>query len=128
MLIHFALLLPLALPAAAQTDAVARAEIEHLRELIAANDRLYFQQFEAMRQTNALALTAAKEATVKAETATEKRLEGVNEFRGQLKDQAANFVTRSELWGYFIGSVGVILAFISVIRRVRWTSGGKRKG
>lgn len=35
-------------------------------------------------------------AVIKAETAAEKRFESVNEFRLQLGDQAANFMTRRE--------------------------------
>jgi hypothetical protein len=33
---------------------------------------------------------------IKAETAAEKRFEAVNEFRGQLRDQAATFLPRAE--------------------------------
>lgn len=43
------------------------------------------------------ALAAADRAVTKAEVAAEKRFESQNEFRGQLKDQQANFVTRAEL-------------------------------
>ena len=35
-------------------------------------------------------------AITKAETANEKRFDGVNEFRLQLKDQASTFITRTE--------------------------------
>ena len=42
------------------------------------------------------ALAAAKEATGKAEDAANRRFEGVNEFRGQLNDQARAFLTRTE--------------------------------
>lgn len=42
------------------------------------------------------ALLAAKEAVLKAETASEKRFESVNEFRGQLADQTATLLPRSE--------------------------------
>lgn len=44
----------------------------------------------------ALALAAAKEAIDKAETATEKRFDSVNEFRAQLSDQAGTFYPRKE--------------------------------
>jgi Flp pilus assembly protein TadD len=40
---------------------------------------------------------ASDRATESARTTMEKRLEGMNEFRDQLKDQAARFVTREEL-------------------------------
>src|SRR5450755_1456459 len=42
------------------------------------------------------ALAAAKEAVLKAETASERRFESVNEFRAQLNDQAHAFLTRTE--------------------------------
>lgn len=42
------------------------------------------------------ALLAAKEAVIKAENATEKRFESVNEFRAQLADQGNTFLPRLE--------------------------------
>lgn len=42
------------------------------------------------------ALASAEKAVNKAETANEKRFESVNEFRGQLNDQAKTFLPRSE--------------------------------
>lgn len=42
------------------------------------------------------ALQAAKEAVIKAETATEKRFESVNEFRAQLADQSNTLMPRAE--------------------------------
>jgi hypothetical protein len=42
------------------------------------------------------ALLAAKEAVAKAEVAAEKRFDAVNEFRGQLADQASSFMPRAE--------------------------------
>lgn len=43
------------------------------------------------------ALAAADRAVQKAETATEKRFESVNEFRSQLGDQQRTFMPRSEV-------------------------------
>jgi hypothetical protein len=42
------------------------------------------------------ALQAAEKAVTKAEVAAERRFEAVNEFRGQLSDQASTFMPRSE--------------------------------
>jgi hypothetical protein len=42
------------------------------------------------------ALLSAEKAVVKAELAGDKRFESVNEFRGQLRDQAATFLPRTE--------------------------------
>lgn len=44
----------------------------------------------------ALALTASEKAIGKAEIATEKRFDAVNEFRAQLADQARTFMPRNE--------------------------------
>lgn len=50
----------------------------------------------AQEKAVAAALTAAKEAVNKAEMAAEKRFESVNEFRGQLADQTATLMPRTE--------------------------------
>ena len=78
-----------------------------LMVLIQSNDLRYQQRFEtqeanlitaitAQEKAVAAALQAAKEAVTKAEIAAEKRFDAVNEFRGQLSDQARTFMPRSE--------------------------------
>ena len=62
----------------------------------AANEKAIQAAFASNEKATAAALAAAKEAVVKAETATEKRFESVNEFRGQLKDQASTLTPRDE--------------------------------
>lgn len=57
----------------------------HLERVIAEHDRRYEQRF-----------TDQRDAVMKAELATEKRFEGVNEFRAQLADQARELMPRSE--------------------------------
>ena len=51
---------------------------------------------EAAEKAVATAMTAAEKAVTKAESAAEKRFEATNEFRGQLADQAATFMPRTE--------------------------------
>src|SRR5436853_537145 len=53
----------------------------------------------AQRAAIDAALAAADKAVLKSEAATELRFQSVNEFRGQLTDQAATFMTRNELNG-----------------------------
>lgn len=55
------------------------------------------QRFEAQEKAVAAALAAAKEATAKAESASEKRFDSVNEFRATLKDQQAMLAPRAEV-------------------------------
>jgi hypothetical protein len=52
--------------------------------------------FDAADSAVKTALASAKEATTKAEIATEKRLELVNEFRDQQRDVIAQFLPRKE--------------------------------
>src|ERR1035437_7043929 len=58
----------------------------------------------AAEKAVAAALIAAKEAVNKAEIAQSKTNDNQNEFRGQLKDQAATFLTRGE-WALAHGSL-----------------------
>lgn len=63
--------------------------VESLKEYI---ERRFTDSDKAIQA----ALLAAKEAVAKAETASEKRFDAVNEFRGQLADQAATLMSRTE--------------------------------
>lgn len=70
--------------------------LKHLVALIDANDKRYEQRFGDSKIAVDAALSAAKEAVVKAETASEKRFEGVNEFRAALGDQQRTLMPRIE--------------------------------
>jgi len=63
--------------------------VESLKEYIT-------QRFAEQDRYIDIKFNAAKEAVTKAEVSAEKRFESVNEFRGQLSDQATTFVTRTE--------------------------------
>lgn len=54
------------------------------------------QRFKDQDKAVQAALLAAKEAVLKAEVASEKRFESVNEFRQQLSDQTNTFIPRLE--------------------------------
>jgi len=69
---------------------------EALEKLAEERDRRYEDRFTAMDEKTGLALNSSKEAVIKAEAATEKRFDSVNEFRGSLKDQAATLLPRIE--------------------------------
>jgi len=70
-------------------------ELIALKERVAALDRLFTAQLSAQDEKVQLALSSAEKAITKAEIATEKRFEGVNEFRSALSDQASTFATRA---------------------------------
>lgn len=79
-----------------ETTEALLEKIANLRTLMDERDIRYEQRFKAMDEKTGLALTASEKAVSKAETATEKRFDSVNEFRGQLKDQAATLLQRNE--------------------------------
>jgi len=81
--------------------------VGELYVIINERDRAYTQRFESQER-----------AVNKAEIAAEKRLDAVNEFRGQLKDQAATFVTRTELYAGLVA--GLTLAIASMQLFVHW--------
>lgn len=87
----------------AETNEALLEKIANLRSLMDERDIRYEQRFKAMDEKTSLALTASEKAVAKAEIATEKRFDSVNEFRGQLKDQAATLVPRAEAESRFKG-------------------------
>jgi hypothetical protein len=77
-------------------DAGFTAQAIAVQAAFAAQEKAIAAAFAAQEKATAAALAAAKEAVAKAEVASDKRFESVNEFRGQLKDQASTFVLHSE--------------------------------
>src|SRR5678815_2512757 len=76
--------------------AILSGEVRSINKVMDERDRRYEDRFRAMDEKTSLALTSSEKAVTKAETATEKRFDSVNEFRGSLKDQAANLIPRAE--------------------------------
>lgn len=80
-----------------------RIQVAALAERITAVDRVTDEKFvryaamlNGQAEKTALALASSDKAITKAEVATERRFEGVNEFRAQLADQAARFLNRDQ--------------------------------
>ena len=84
-------------PAAGTSSATDVSLREHLVALINAAEQRSNQRFEAMKEQVDAAFAASQLAIDKADSATEKRFEGVNEFRAALSDQASRFVTQETL-------------------------------
>lgn len=72
------------------------AEFDGFKDVMNERDRLYMEKFRAQEEKNTMALAGSDKAVTKAETAVEKRLEGVNEFRKSLSDQATMFLSKPE--------------------------------
>ncbi len=74
----------------------------YIRDMMDERDRRYEQHFEAMDAKTTLALSASDKAVTKAEAATEKRFDTVNEFRATLSDQAGRLYSRAEAEAKFL--------------------------
>ena len=84
-------------PAAGTSAATDVSLREYLAALINAERERSDARFKSIEDSVHAAFTESQKAITKAETATEKRFEGVNEFRMTLSDQASQFVTRDTL-------------------------------
>lgn len=78
----------------AEREKSAVALRETLRESMRVGDDNLRQHILSQRESIQQALDASQQAISKAEMANEKRFEGVNEFRGQLRDQQSTFLPR----------------------------------
>lgn len=81
-------------------------------------DRQYIDnQIKWLRQLFDSKIAANEEAKKNAFNSMEKRLDGMNEFRNTLKDQAAMFVTRRELWGAVVTVVTIVIAALALMKK-----------
>jgi hypothetical protein len=69
---------------------------EHHDAKITALEKQLTLSINSVKDNIAVALAASEKAIGKAELASERRFEGVNEFRATLSDQAATFLPRAE--------------------------------
>lgn len=97
------------------------AEIKSFKEQMSA-------QLQAQKDQVALAMTAAREAVSKAEAASEKRFEGVNEFRSTLADQQRTLMPRSEVEALFRAVHDKINKIESEIIESRASKSGAKEG
>jgi hypothetical protein len=70
--------------------------VKALRQVLDERDERYKQRASSQDAAVKNALDTSEKAIIKAETATERRFEGVNEFRQTLADQATMLMPRSE--------------------------------
>ena len=79
------------------------------------------QEYVTLREYIDLRFNTVEEATAMARQSMEKRLDGMNEFRDTLKDQAAKFVTVSEV----TQTTQRLVDDIKVLQRYQATMEGK---
>lgn len=87
---------------------------EHVLALREADDKRYSQRSADQEKAVQAALNAAEKATDKADAASEKRFDGVNEFRSTLKDQQSTYITRTEVYAV-ASAVAALAAVMSIV-------------
>jgi hypothetical protein len=87
----------------------------------------YNRRFEDLDAKTTLALSGADKAVSKAEAATEKRFDAVNEFRQTLADQAASLMPRAESISKFDNLEKDLNDLKSRIDRGEGTLGGRER-
>ena len=96
----------------------------HLDAILHDRDERYAERFSSQEKSVDTALAAAEKAVTKAETATEKRFDGVNEFRQTLSDQAREFMPRKEMEGI----IGTMMSRLVAVERFASAGAGKDQG
>src|ERR1043166_8730510 len=92
----------------AQLKEAYQKEVAALRDMLEERDKRYDERYEgrqkwfeaqlfAVEKANLLAMETNQRAIEKAEIATEKRFDAVNEFRNTLSDQQRTFMPRAEI-------------------------------
>lgn len=103
-------------------------EIEFLRQLMDERDVRYQQRFDAQNKAIDSALVSADRAVTKAEVATEKRFESMNEIRGAMDDAAKNYISRVEVEAWREQSRENVTKLDSRITTIEGLSTGREKG
>lgn len=101
---------------------------QHFDALLRARDLRFDQRFTAQQEAIHAALLAAKEAVSKAESATERRFDAVNEFRAQLADQASTFARQDNLSQALEGRDKLITALTERVRELELARSGMTGG
>lgn len=84
-------------PAAGTSSATDVSLREYIALMVELEMRRVNERFTSVEKATASAFENSQRAIDKADQATEKRFEGVNEFRAALSDQASRFVTAEQL-------------------------------
>jgi len=89
----------------------------HMETMMAEQDRRYEQVAIASEKALQAALQAVKESTVENKINADKWREHQNEWRQAMTDKDRSFVTKTTLWGYLIGAIGMVLALVQILER-----------
>lgn len=109
-------------PSGASVDLLRR----ELLAIINERDRRYEQRFGSQEAAVSAALASAEKAVEKAEMASEKRFDGVNEFRASLADATRNNLTRTEADARFGNSAEKLADLSDRVKGIESASGGRQ--
>ncbi len=109
-------------------ESALHARLDALERMLDEREERTKERFAAMDKSVSNALSAADKAVTKAELATERRFEGVNEFRETLRDQAATLMPRVEYEANHRALSANVAVVGERLNRIESTQFGKREG
>jgi hypothetical protein len=95
-----------------------RARFEGHIKVMDERDRRYTEIGDAKDKAITAALAAAEKAVMVAERNAERWRDSANEWRAAMTDKDRNFVTKSALWGYFVGIIGIVVPITLLLMRI----------
>jgi hypothetical protein len=104
------------------------SRIDGIKELLVEHDDRNKERFLSAEKAVQAALTAADKALAKAEMASERRFEGVNEFRGTLADQSATLLPRAEYKAEYSSMLDKLTSLTSRVETIESIDRGKAQG
>lgn len=103
-----------------KANAYTDNQIRWIKEYTDAEFRAVREAVSKVSETSSMAISKVEDtnrnAIDKAEATNKAKFDSVNEFRGQLKDQATTFVTRRELWGAAVTIIAIVLGLLSYFK------------
>jgi hypothetical protein len=102
--------------------------LDTLEKYFSSKCAAFDQQMTDMEVRNLERALSAEKAVTKAESAMDKRMESVNEFRKTLSDQAAEFMRRSEYLGMHQSLRDIVETNAARLTKLEAVGEGRREG
>ena len=91
-------------------------------------EKMHVERFAAAKERVDLAMAASDKAILKAESASDRRFDGVNEFRKALSDNSATYMPRSEYAVQHQSLVEKIDTTVAAVAKMQSAAEGRIKG
>lgn len=91
-------------------------QVKNLEKVIKAKFQGVGAEFRSVREAVGKLEYTNQKALDEVKSSNSAKFDSVNEFRGQLKDQAGTFVTRKELFGWLGAAIATAISVIKLLQ------------